>query len=470
MSVHTSRTVRRAAFETVERRLLMARPSSTPDMVSIRSGEDDGAPPPTAVVSGTIFSDANRNGRRDSGEAVLAGRSVFADYNYNGRFDVGEPTTLSDAAGAYSLQTRVSEVSVRVITQHGEAVSLPYGATSIWLSSINGTSSGKHIGIMSASAQPLTVKGTVFSDTNRNGIMDDNESRLIGRTVFADDNFNGRLDVGERTATTLSDGTYSLSLAGSSASIRLVINAGETLSLPYGATSLWIANGSGTVAGKNLGLYGTLPSNGNLQFIPFFDSNFNRVRDAGEKVIQLGQLGVDFNRNGTLDDIERVDVRSGAAAGMYTLSLPHGIYTLFYQQTILGRPIGDVHTMSVSVLGGTTSTVFAPLVLDDASFNVDGYVYLDENGNGRYNSYEAEPWVAGQTLFADYDYDGVRDANEPTVVTTADGRYRLVATRPDFALVLVTTAGYRPASATPKYIDLFSGLSWDGSYGVVLNS
>ncbi|VTR95831.1 Uncultured bacterium genome assembly Metasoil_fosmids_resub OS=uncultured bacterium PE=4 SV=1: DUF4214: DUF4214: DUF4214 [Gemmata massiliana] len=61
-------------------------------------------PPTTAAITGTVFLDLNHNGRRDSGESGVAGRTVYLDTNANGVLDAGEVTTTTDAAGAYAFR------------------------------------------------------------------------------------------------------------------------------------------------------------------------------------------------------------------------------------------------------------------------------------------------------------------------------------------------------------------------------
>jgi hypothetical protein len=57
----------------------------------------------TGTISGTVFKDANRNGKLDSGEAGLAGYAIFLDTNFNGIRDASEKYTTSAANGTYSL-------------------------------------------------------------------------------------------------------------------------------------------------------------------------------------------------------------------------------------------------------------------------------------------------------------------------------------------------------------------------------
>ena len=52
-------------------------------------------------ITGTVFGDANANGKRDPNEAVGIGKLVFLDSNNNGVLDAGEPTATSDKTGRY---------------------------------------------------------------------------------------------------------------------------------------------------------------------------------------------------------------------------------------------------------------------------------------------------------------------------------------------------------------------------------
>ncbi|HEY7329530.1 MAG TPA: SdrD B-like domain-containing protein [Gemmataceae bacterium] len=54
-------------------------------------------------ISGTVFTDANGNGKRDAGEAGLPNADVFLDLNGDGKFDGGDLITRTDNSGAYSF-------------------------------------------------------------------------------------------------------------------------------------------------------------------------------------------------------------------------------------------------------------------------------------------------------------------------------------------------------------------------------
>jgi hypothetical protein len=55
------------------------------------------------TVSGVAFNDANRNGKQDGTETVLAGVHIFADLNKNGKQDGNEPGMTTADDGSYSF-------------------------------------------------------------------------------------------------------------------------------------------------------------------------------------------------------------------------------------------------------------------------------------------------------------------------------------------------------------------------------
>ena len=77
-------------------------------------------------VTGVLFDDANRNGRRDAGEQPLPGVTVFADHNRNGALGGGEQAVVTDAAGRYTIAGLVPGTTVVRSRASGE------GAESVW--------------------------------------------------------------------------------------------------------------------------------------------------------------------------------------------------------------------------------------------------------------------------------------------------------------------------------------------------
>jgi uncharacterized protein (DUF2141 family) len=83
---------------------------------------------PTASIAGTVFNDANTNGKMDTTELGLGLWQVYLDINRNGRFDTGDKlaTTAVDGAWSFSGLTAGSYV-VRIVQRTGTATTTPAG-------------------------------------------------------------------------------------------------------------------------------------------------------------------------------------------------------------------------------------------------------------------------------------------------------------------------------------------------------
>jgi len=170
---------------------------------------------PVTSVSGKVFEDFNGNGAQDTDDSSLSGWTVYIDTNGNGSYDSGEPTTTTESNGNYTLVGDYMGQSVRVVPINS-SWSLDYPGASCdggghLISSA--TETGDNFGVQG----PITITGTVWTDSNDNGVRDSGESATSGNsswTVFDDVNKNGQLDSGEPTTTVLSNGTYSLDTEG----------------------------------------------------------------------------------------------------------------------------------------------------------------------------------------------------------------------------------------------------------------
>jgi hypothetical protein len=81
------------------------------------------------VVSGKVFADADRDGRRDPGESALSRWRVYLDADRDGVFDRGEASVLTDAAGAFSFdKVPAGAHTLRVVRPSGWSITLPGGA------------------------------------------------------------------------------------------------------------------------------------------------------------------------------------------------------------------------------------------------------------------------------------------------------------------------------------------------------
>ena len=206
-------------------------------------------------TSGTVFSDLNRNGVRNTGELGLGGVTVFADLNSDGIFNVDDIQTVTLDDGSFSFTLPNGNFNVIALTPAGFTPTTALSAAS----SGGGISFGfspADGGIDSPGATPL---GTVFADINGNGEVDFGEG-VSGVFVYLDVDRDGRPDLFEPNTLTAADGTYNLAFPSQgSFSIGVVAPA------PFSVTSP--ASGANEVSFTTSGVSG----NGDFILDSFLD-------------------------------------------------------------------------------------------------------------------------------------------------------------------------------------------------------
>ncbi|WP_419195028.1 SdrD B-like domain-containing protein [Novipirellula herctigrandis] len=106
--------------------------------------------------------------------------------------------------------------------------------------STGGQSSGNDFGQVFVTS---SITGTLWNDENGDGVLDDTEPRLGGRTLFLDTNNNGAFDIGEPTRVTLADdpvsptineaGSYEFAgLSAGNYAVRQILPTGWTQTAP----------------------------------------------------------------------------------------------------------------------------------------------------------------------------------------------------------------------------------------------
>jgi subtilisin-like proprotein convertase family protein len=141
-------------------------------------------------------------------------------------------TTTTDALGNYSLTAvPTGGYSVTVTPAAGYVAATP----ALVVGQMTGeTLTGRNFGFF----LPVPIDGTVYGDTNHNGVQDSGEAGLAGVTVYLDANNDGRLDSGELTATTDATGNYSFpAVRPGTYQLRIVNTPGWVYSTPVGSTT-----------------------------------------------------------------------------------------------------------------------------------------------------------------------------------------------------------------------------------------
>lgn len=421
-----------------------------------------------STVTGSVFNDFYRDGLRGDSEVGLSGRTVYADYNYNRSLDAGEPRAITNAVGIYSLEVRPEQVDLRVVINPGEEITLGYGATNIWLPQVSGLVTGNNFPIALPLPTNPVVSGTVFLDSNGNGLFDAGETPLAGRVVYGDLNNDGTYQTWpvEPVTTTNLDGSYTINVSQRpyNVTLRVLLESGEV------SSGLFVSNAGQGASGQNIPvrIVSSVVS-GRI----FADSNRNRQVDPGEAGLAARTVYADYNYNGMFDAGEPSTLTD--ANGHYALATRSQYVQLSLvlnpgEETTLGY---GANSIWIPLVNGATSGVNIGIASASPTNQVTGRVYFDSNRNGTYDT--GEPGQPNRTVFADYNYNGVLDAGEPRAITDANGNYVLPtrAQHVDLRMVLnpneVLTLGYGAQNIwIPTVNGTVSGKNFSiaGGYGI----
>ena len=176
------------------------------------------------------------------------------------------------------------------------------------------------------------------------------------------------------------------------------------------------------------------------------DSNLNRTVDFndflalqnGFNQIGRGFAGGDFDYSGTTDFNDFLSLQNN------------------FNQTVSGTP-------AQTTTGPTTPVVTPPTPpADKKTASLSGVAFNDANKNGKYD--KGDTLAAGKTVWLDLNDDGVKDANEPSTVTDAQGRYTFKnLAAGTYHVRRVFAAGYVESTAA-RYITLAAGQAASSVY------
>lgn len=85
-----------------------------------------GIPAGYHMVTGSVFADANGNGKAETSEQRLSNWTVYIDSNANGKMDAGETRALTNAQGRYALiGSNLTASRVKVVAKAGYKTTTP---------------------------------------------------------------------------------------------------------------------------------------------------------------------------------------------------------------------------------------------------------------------------------------------------------------------------------------------------------
>lgn len=249
----------------------------------------------------------------------------------------------------------------------------------------------------------------------------------------------------------LPDGTYTITLSDPSDLARVVDN---TTSKP----SYTITVADGQIEGEvNFLLADDAPVSQTITVTGTISSDFNgdgiiNSVDGFDGPLPSRTVYYDVNRNGTFDG---TDIRSTptGADGKYTIVIPN-ILSDQRIQVVADLPTNWEYSLPANgiinqfvVQGGTLTADFLLQPPNDGSAggsgsipgSIMGAIYRDQNGDGLRQL--SEPGLQGFVVYIDADNNGVRDAGETFVTSTATGAYSFGSVPTGLKIIRVDLAG-----------------------------
>jgi hypothetical protein len=318
--------------------------------------------PQPSEIRGRVFQDLDANGILGASEIGLSEWTVFLDTDANGLLGEGELSQITNTYGEFSFGEvpPLETYSIAVVAQEFWAQTVPRLADggvhsfTIGAGELRGDVDFgfEYRGPTGQNLDEIT--GLYFHDVNFNGMQDEGESGLAGKTVYIDANNNGIHDEGEITAITQEDnsgtpdvdetGTYSL--IGLSANVAYNIRATEeqdwTQTTPYSNTMSAQEVPINAFKSTQDVVTGDFDEDGDIDAAIAFDNYVSIIRNDGGVFTAMPKMSTGEDQHlaralavGSLNDDEHLDlvvtnsststisVFFGAGNGTFSVAVSH---------------------------------------------------------------------------------------------------------------------------------------------------
>ncbi len=321
-----------------------------------------------------------------------------------------------------------------------------------------------------------TIAGSLWQDTNRDGIRQANEPPIVGRDVFLDVNQNGVFDSPDLLTTSDAEGRYEFT--GLPAGIYESI---EVLPLDWMQTSPLV----GTNTPTNLGLdlnhtidFEELTSGATID--DYESGAFVFGTDAPSSL----KWSVSGSNNQTLVALDSnalvyLTRKDGESFDVDSITIGHGNNTRGFDVTLIGwrrfgdpvsqtlttfaggtvLPVGfeDIHSLTLQPQSGDPFFQFDDIVVrydewsrTDLDFGsmiqpgvIEGVLWSDANSDGIIDA--SEDRLANRTVFFDLNDDGFHQVDEPFTISDGLGQYSFSDLEPaDYKVSARLPAGWVP--------------------------
>jgi protocatechuate 3,4-dioxygenase beta subunit len=405
-------------------------------------------------ISGTVYTDSDNDGVRDAGEPAIPGATVTLTS------ETGDPVVLvTDENGYYNFSNlqpgtyTVTETQPAGYSDGKDKEGSLGGSTAVndVISGIRLSESLISVNNNFGERGPATISGSVYADSNDNGLFAGTESGIAGVTVTLTGTDENGLEVSKTTFTNdsgaysftgLVPGTYKVTESQPSAYLDGKDTAGTTGgdSTTTNDEISGITVGSGqTSSANNFGELAQPSIAGSV----YVDADDDGVRDAGEAPI----AGVTVNLTGFDTDGREVTrtVQTKSDGSYLFENLPPGTYTVTEVQPVLytdgkdSSPVGTVEPDKVSAIALTPGSSVTQVNFGErlSTASVSGKVYLDVIDDASYSG-SADLPLSGVTVTLRGVVLGTNEPIEQTTSTDDNGNYSFNGLPPGTYTVIET--------------------------------
>ncbi|HEX4795988.1 MAG TPA: SdrD B-like domain-containing protein [Humisphaera sp.] len=379
----------------------------------------------TGSISGTIFNDANSNGKRDAGEQGIAGAIVEVK-------GLKFSNAVTDATGTYhydNLGAFAYTVDLIGSPSGWHATTPTTGQVTVVPGQVK---TGPSFGLKKDAILTGSISGQIFNDKNGNGNLDIGEAGMATITAYLDTNNNGNLDTGESSAITSLTGAFSFAnVSLGTYHVREVVPTGyrATTTLPVNAV---------VAAGKTTSVtFGNQSTAGIIAGTIYLDANGNAARDSGEAGMSGVTAYLDINRNGKLDALEPSTITS--SAGLFSIAIPPPGTYLVRESIPGGFTLTTPVFVSVVVSAGSGATVAFG---NQPAGSISGMIFSDFNADGLLNGSDAG--MSNGTVYIDSNNNGTFDVGEKSVKSSNAGAFTFFNLAPGtYTVREIPLPGYR---------------------------